>query len=365
MGEKLIQWEALSDFSKRIMMAVGVSAEDAFKVADNLVLSNLRGIDSHGVSRLRRYVDGVVTKYIIPDARPKAVRETSVLANVDGGNGLGQVAGHFSMELAIEKARKEGLSMVTTHNSNHYGFAGYYPLMALKHDLIGVSMTNSAPLVVPTYGKNALIGTNPIAVSAPTSKRLPWVMDFANSVTPRGKIELYNRLGKKIPEGWATDETGRITTDAARVLKNLAGQLGGGILPLGGESETYGSHKGYGLLVMVDIFCGILSGANYGPKVTTKKDGKIVPPSVGHMFLVINPDFFIELDEFKRRMDDYMDTLAHSEKSEGQDRIYLHGEKEFEEDARRRKNGIPLDEKTVESLTKLSEEFGEKITFME
>lgn len=365
MEGKLIQWKNLRDFSKRAMMKMGVSEDDAFKVADNLVSSNLRGIDSHGVARLGRYVDGIKTGYIIPDAKPEVVKESSVLANVDGHNGLGQVMGWFGMELAINKAKQEGIGFVTVLNSNHYGYAGYYPLMALENDFVGVSMTNSAPLVVPTFGKNAIIGTNPIAVTAPTAKNRPWVMDFATSVVPRGKLEVYNRLGKKLPAGWATDEKGHVTDDPGRVLKNLGSLLGGGLLPLGGAGEEHGGHKGYGLNVMVDLFCAILSGSNYGPHVVSKKEGKINFPRVGHMFMAIDPDYLVGKEEFKKNMDRYIDELINSDKAEGEKRIYVHGEKEFEEQERREKNGIPLDSKTVESLLSISTELDEPINFMD
>jgi LDH2 family malate/lactate/ureidoglycolate dehydrogenase len=365
MEEKRIHWEKLLDFSKRALMRLEVAERDAFMVADNLVSSNLRGIDSHGVARLARYVDGIKTGYIIRDARPKIVKESSVLANVDGGNGLGQVMGTFGMELAIKKAQKEGLGMVTVFNSNHYGYAGYYPLMAVKLDLIGISMTNSAPLAVPTFGKDALIGTNPIAVTAPTRKNLPWVMDFATTTVPRGKLEVYNRLGKSLPEGWATDENGHVTQDPARVLKNLGAFLGGGLLPLGGAGEEYGGHKGYGLNVWVDVFCGILSGSNYGPHLRSKKDGKVVHPRIGHFFMAFDPDYFVGKEEFKDRMDKFIDELKGSTKAQGENRIYIHGEKEFEMQDKREKEGCPLDAKTVESLTKISQEYDEPIEFMD
>ena len=364
MAEKVIQWKNLLDFCKGVLMKLGVSENDAFMVADNLVSSNLRGIDSHGVARLDRYVDGIKTKYIIPDVKPKITKESAVLANVDGQNGLGQVIGTFGMELAITKALKNGFGMVSVFNSNHYGYAGYYSMMALKHNLIGISMTNSAPLVVPTFGKNALMGTNPIAVAAPTKKNRPWVMDFATSTVPRGKIEVYNRLNKKMPLGWATDENGNVTDDAVRVERNLKDLLGGGLLPLGGAGETYGGHKGYGLTVMIDMFCAILSGSNYGPHVVSKKDGKIVYPKVGHSFMVIDPEYFAGINEFKKSMDHYIDELKNSAKAEGESRIYVHGEKEFEMQEHREKTGCPLDDKTVEKLLSLSRIFSVPITFI-
>lgn len=364
MNEKLIHWQKLLDFTERAMMKVGVAQEDAHKVADNLVSSNLRGIDSHGVARLGRYIDGIKSGYIIANAKPKIVKESSIMANVDGGNGLGQVAGYLGMELAIDKAKKEGFGFVTVFASNHFGYAAYYPLMALKHDFVGVGMTNSAPLVVPTFGKNALTGTNPIAVVVPTKKNKPWVMDFATSTVPRGKIEVYNRLTKKLPDGWATDEKGQVTDDPAKVVYNLNNLIGGGLLPLGGAGELYGGHKGYGLNVMVDVFCGILSGANFGPNLVSKKEGKAAHPSIGHTFMAIDPEYFIGAEQLKNRMDEYIDLLKTSQKAAGESRIYVHGEKEFEMQERREKEGCPLDAKTVEALTKISQDFDEPIEFM-
>ncbi len=365
MNEKLIHWKDLFDFVTNVMIQLNVREEDAKKVADNLVIANLRGVDSHGVARLKRYVDGIKTGYIIPDVQPKIVKETAIMANVDGQNGLGQVAGVFGMELVLKKTRKQGIGMVTVFNSNHYGIAGYYSMMALKHDFIGISMTNSSPLVVPTFSRDALIGTNPISVAVPTKKNRPWVLDMATSVVPRGKLEVYNRLGKKLPDGWATDETGRGTNDPARVLRNLLDRLGGGIFPLGGEGELHSGHKGYGMSVMVDIFSALLSGSNFGPDVVNKKNGRVTFPRVGHMFMAIDPDYFVGKEVLKDKMDEYIDLLKNSKKAEGQARVYVHGEKEFEKHEIREKEGIPLDAKTVESLLKISEEFNVPIQFKE
>ena len=360
---KLFTGKICFDFVVAVMQKLDVTEENAKTVADNLVLANLRGVDSHGVARLSRYVDGIKTGYIIPKNEPVITKQTCSLANVDARNGLGQVAGKFGMELALQKAKKEGMAYVTVFNSNHFGIAGYYALMALKEDFIGISMTNSAPLVVPTYSKNAIFGTNPIAVAAPTNKNLPWVMDSATSVAPRGKVELYNRLGKPLPAGWATDETGRGTSDAARVLKNLADQLGGGLLPLGGESEELAGHKGYGLIVMVDILTSVISGSNFGPDVVSKKNGQAHFPRVGHMFMAIDPEYFVGKNEFKNRMDSYIDLLKNSEKAEGAERIWVHGEKEYEEQEYRSKKGLPLDAKTVESLDKISKDFSVELKY--
>ncbi|MHA2174988.1 MAG: Ldh family oxidoreductase, partial [Candidatus Hodarchaeales archaeon] len=248
MTSQLVHYKDLLDFAQQVIMKMGSSEKDGFYVADNLVTSNLRGIDSHGVGRLKRYVDGIKSGYILPSAKPHIVKDSPVIANINAKNGLGQPVSVFAMKFAIEKALNSGVGITTVYDSNHYGFAGYYAMQALEHDLIGISMTNSEPLVVPTFSKNAMIGTNPIAFAAPTKTEKPWVMDLATSVVPSGKLEVHDRLGKDIPAGWATDETGKSTINPGQVLKNLYRGLGeGGIFPLGGEGEVHGGHKGYGL----------------------------------------------------------------------------------------------------------------------
>lgn len=363
MIDRMIHHEELLVFVQEVLMKMGASKEDAFCVADNLVTSNLRGIDSHGVGRLKRYVEGIKTGYIIPGAKPVVEKESLVIANISAMNGLGQPAGVFGMKKAIEKGMNTGVGIVTVFDSNHYGFAGYYAMMALEHDLIGISMTNSEPLVVPTFSKNAMIGTNPIAFASPTKSEKPWVMDLATSVVPSGKLEVHDRLGKEIPPGWATDETGKSTDDPAQVLTNLYRGLGeGGIFPLGGEGELHGGHKGYGLATMVEILCGVISGANILRDVDFKGGNH---PRVGHFFMVLDPSFFIDIDSYKTRMDDLINRMKTAEKAEGQSRIFVHGEKEFEEHDRRAANGIPLDERTAESLVGFSDEFSIDLQFFE
>ncbi len=366
MSEIRIHHEDLRIFTQQVIMRVGASEEDAYYVADNLVTSNLRGIDSHGVGRLKRYVEGIRTGYMLAQAKPVVLRDSSVIVNIDAMNGLGQPSGVFGMRLAIERCLKSGVGIATVFNSNHYGFAGYYAMMALEHDLIGISMTNSEPLVVPTFSRNAMIGTNPIAFAAPTKTEQSWVMDLATSVVPSGKLEVYDRKGQSIPPGWATDETGKSTENPAQVLKNLYRGLGeGGIFPLGGEGELHGGHKGYGLATMVDVLCGVLSGGNYLKDLKFYKDGKPSHPRIGHFFMALDPSYFIDIDSFKTRMDDMIVRLKNAERAEGQGRIFVHGEKEFEEQDRREEKGIPLDERTAESLTGFSHEFSIDLKFIE
>jgi LDH2 family malate/lactate/ureidoglycolate dehydrogenase len=364
MTDSLIHHADLLVFAQQVIMKMGGSEDDAFHVADNLVTSNLRGIDSHGVGRLERYVEGIRSGYILPKAKPVVGRDSPVIANVDAMNGLGQPVSVFAMKMAIEKARHTGIGIVTVYGSNHYGFAGYYAMMALEFDLIGISMTNSEPLVVPTFSKNAMIGTNPIAFAAPTGSEKSWVMDLATSVVPSGKLEVHDRLGKEIPSGWATDESGRSTVNPAQVLSNLYRGLGeGGIFPLGGEGELHGGHKGYGLATMVEILTGVMSGANILRDVAFR-EGEAKFPRVGHFFMALDPSYFIDIDSFKTRMDEMIISFKNAEKAEGQSRIFVHGEKEFEEHDHREKHGIHLDERTVESLVGFSNEFSIDLQFM-
>ncbi|MGQ9627294.1 MAG: Ldh family oxidoreductase [Anaerolineae bacterium] len=356
-----VKAEALKDFCAKVFEALGVWPDDAAITADVLVAADLRGIDSHGAARLRRYVNGLRQGIMLARPEIKTLHETATTALIDGGAGLGHPIGVRAMKLAIGKAKEMGAGFVAVRNSNHYGIAGYYAMMALPHEFIGISMTNSELLVVPTFGRDAMLGTNPIAVAIPAGKERPFVLDMATSVVPRGKLEVYERLEKPLPLGWATDEYGLGTTDASRVLKNIINRGGGGILPLGGEGELFGGHKGYGLALLVDILSGVLSGAGYANTVYPKDEsGRPLPSNVGHFFGALRIDAFRPLEEFKATMDDIIRRLKNSAKAEGQKRIYIHGEKEFEMEERRRLEGIPLHPKVAESLRQIGEEVGVK-----
>ena len=336
------------------MKKLGVPAGDARTTTDVLVTADLRGIESHGVARLGRYVAGLKKGFMRPTDQSRIIKETKATALVDGGQSLGQVVGRKGMDLAIKKARDTAVGVVAVRNSNHYGIAGYYSLMALEHNLVGVSTTNAGPLVVPTFGRTAILGTNPISLAAPALKEKAFVLDMATSTVPRGKVEVYNRLGKPMPHGWAVDETGRSSTDPKRVLNALANRLGGGLLPLGGEGEDLGGHKGYGLALMVDVLSGVLSGAATGLQVYADEQR----PNVGHFFMALDPAAFRPLDEFRRDMDRLARELKDSPKAHGQDRIYVHGEKSFARMEKYRQEGIPLDPKVVENLKKIGADLG-------
>ncbi len=345
---------ALRRFCEEALKKLGVPAGEARTTTDVLVTADLRGIESHGVARLGRYVAGLKKGFMRPTDQSRIIKETKATALVDGGQSLGQVVGRKGMDLAIKKARDTAVGVVAVRNSNHYGIAGYYSLMALEHNLVGVSTTNAGPLVVPTFGRTAILGTNPISLAAPALKEKAFVLDMATSTVPRGKVEVYNRLGKPMPHGWAVDETGRSSTDPKRVLNALANRLGGGLLPLGGEGEDLGGHKGYGLALMVDVLSGVLSGAATGLQVYADEQR----PNVGHFFMALDPAAFRPLDEFRRDMDRLARELKDSPKAHGQDRIYVHGEKSFARMEKYRQEGIPLDPKVVENLKKIGADLG-------
>jgi LDH2 family malate/lactate/ureidoglycolate dehydrogenase len=355
-----VVWEGpLGEFCTRVFVKLDVPPEDAGLTADNLVAANLRGIDSHGVARLRRYVNGLRDGVMVARPDDRVVHETAATALVDGGGGLGQPVSVRAMRLAIKKAQQVGAGFVSVRNSNHYGIAGYYAMMALDHDCIGLSMTNAAVLVVPTFGRDAVLGTNPISVAAPAGDQRPFVLDMATSTVPRGKLEVYHRQEKLLPMGWATDESGVPTVDAGHVLENLLARAGGGLLPLGGAGEEYGGHKGYGLALLVDVLAGVLPGAGYANRIYPKTpEGKPLPADVGHFFGALRVDGFRPLDDFKATMDDIIRRLRGSAKAEGQERVYIHGEKEFEVADERRAHGIPLHPKVVADLRSIAEELG-------
>jgi LDH2 family malate/lactate/ureidoglycolate dehydrogenase len=352
-----VQAESLKAFCRRVFERLDVPSEDAEVTADNLVLADLRGISSHGVARLRRYVNGLRDGVMVARPDIKIVHQTPATALMDGGAGLGQPVSVRAMRLAIQKAQDVGAGFVTVRNSNHFGIAGYYALMALKEEMIGISLTNAAPLVVPTFGRDAMLGTNPISVAAPAAEEHAFVLDMATSTVPRGKLEVYHREEKQIPVGWATDEHGLPTDDAGRVLENLLARAGGGLLPLGGAGELMSGHKGYGLALLVDLLSGVLPGAGYANTIYPKtSEGKPLPANVGHFFGALRIDGFRPVDEFKATMDDIIQRLKNTPKSEGEDRIYIHGEKEFEVEAERRAKGVVLHPKVVADLQAIAKE---------
>ncbi len=349
--ERIVRPESLKAFCSEALRKLRVPDEEAEITADVLVSADLRGVESHGVSRLPRYAKRLMNNWIRPEAKLTVRKETPVSLLVDAENSLGQVVAYRVMELCIEKAKKSDIAFAAVGNSNHIGIAGYYAMMALKEDMIGLCMTNAWPLIVPTFGIEPILGTNPMAFAIPTKHERPFVLDMATSVVPIGKMEVYRRHGKNVPVGWAIDESGEPAVDTETVMRCVYKTKCGGLLPLGGLEETAG-YKGYGLSLLVDILSGILPCAAYGPHVGIPEDPK--PSNIGHFLGAIDIKAFTSVDEFKDRMDIMIRSIRASAKAKGQDRIYIHGEKEWELEEQYRRTGIPLYLKVWENLRDLA-----------
>jgi len=342
--------EDLKDYVRRFFRKLEVPEIDAQIAADVLVSADLRGISSHGVIRLHTYYGDRLRRHLIDPLSPlKVLNESAATLALDGGNGLGQAVAYRAMTRCITKAEEADLAVTTVRNSNHFGIAGYYAMMALPHDMIGVSLTNSRALVAPTFGKRGAIGTNPIAVAVPAGEERPYVLDMATSIAPIGKVAVYQKAGKMIPEGWGVDKDGHITADPGQVID------GGALLPLGGSEEMRG-YKGYGLSLMVDLLSGVLSGAAFGKSVG--KPSEKHHADIGHFFAVIKIENFRPVDLFKKDMDDYIRELRATPKLPGQQRIFIHGEKEYELENKYRREGVPLMTKVVDSLKEAGEDAG-------
>jgi LDH2 family malate/lactate/ureidoglycolate dehydrogenase len=320
--------------------------------ADLMVLTDLRGVDSHGIDMLPRYHEWWQGGFIAMDAEAEVVRDDMATALLDGGKGLGHPVSSLAMRMAIDKARTYGMGMVAVRNSNHYGAAANYSMMALAHDLIGLSTTNTAYVaMVPTFGKKAMIGTNPISFAAPAGRHAPFVLDMATTTVAIGKIRVAMRRRRPIPGGWALDDQGRQTTDPEIALKHRL------LSPVGGSREQ-GGHKGYGLGVMVDVLSGILSGGVYGDLFWRSDMPQRRTHNVGHWFAALDPGRFRPIADFKRDMDDYFEALKSSPRAEGQERIYVAGEPEAESERRRRRDGIPLAPVLVQTVNEIARSLG-------
>jgi len=345
----------LKEFTAKVFMHFKVGEEDAMQAADVLSKADVRGIDSHGVARLRSYVDMFSIGRINPTPKIKIVREKKSIATVDGDSGLGLVVGPKANMIAMEKAAQYGSGWVSVCNTNHYGIASYYSLQALERDMIGWSMTNSSRIVVPLWGAERRLGTNPISIAFPGYKNPPIVIDLATSVVAFGKIEIAKRQGKKVPEGWMIDSLGNSSTNPEDVYD-------GGLLPLGSTREL-GGHKGYALSAMVDILCCVLSGANWGPfappfALFEKAPEQSVGKGIGHFFGAMEIDGFEDVDVFKKRIDHWIEVFRSTKPTPGHDAVLIPGDPEREAEAVRSKEGIPLIQAVVDDLTAISKKTG-------
>ncbi len=352
----MFTYEFLHGFTQNAFLKMGCSPEDAHVIADVFLAAELRGHSSHGMLRLKDYYELWKSGRI--NVRPvvRIVHESPSTAVVDGDNAVGMVAARKSMQIAIEKAKNAGTGWVATRNSNHFGIAGYYAMMALKEDMVGICLTNANPLVAPTFSISRMMGTNPVAVAIPAMNQPPLVADFATTPIARGKLAVAEKKGEKVAYGFVQDKNGQPSDDPS-ILKS-----GGSMLTLGGD-RLHGSHKGYCMTALVDIFSAVFSGANFGP---------FVPPSVaylpvlekkvgegtGHFFGAMRIDAFQPREEFLNKMDSWIETFRSAKPAEGQEKVLIPGDPEREAEQMIRKNGISLVPAVIKDIEDIAEALG-------
>lgn len=349
-------YEYLENFTKSVFIKMGCPPEDAQLATDVFMAAELRGLPSHGMIRIKDYFQLWQAKRINVRPNMKIVHQTPSTAVFDGDGAIGMIAASRSMQIAIEKAEKAGTGWVSTRNSNHFGIAGYYAMMALEKDMIGISMTNANPLVAPTFSVSRLLGTNPVAVAIPAGEKDPFVADFSTTPIARGKLAVAARQGNKVPLGYVQDKDGA-ASDQPDILKE-----GGSMLTLGGDYE-HGSHKGYCMSAVVDIFSAVLSGANFGP---------FVPPSVaylpvleekvgegtGHFFGAMRIDAFRPASEFKSMMDQWITTFKNAKPAEGQNEVLIPGEPEKRKEETIKQEGINVMPTVVKEMKEIAKYLG-------
>jgi L-2-hydroxycarboxylate dehydrogenase (NAD+) len=348
--------QVVKDFMMDVFQGLGVPPEDAHICADVLIASDLRGIESHGVARLKYYYDRIQAGVQFTQTEMEVVRETETTALVDGHHGMGHVIAYRSMRMAIEKARQYGLGAVAVRNGTHFGIAGYYPLMAAQEGMMGLTVTNARPAIAPTFGTEPMLGTNPIAFAAPSDMPFPFCFDGATSITQRGKIEVAARAEKPVPEGWVIDAEGGPATDPDQILADL-GKATAALLPLGGAGELFAGYKGYDLATMVEILSASLcEGMFMKDLLGFAADGSRRPYMLGHFFLAIDVEHFIPLEISRRITGQIMRALQNARKAPGQDHIYVAGEKEHLIGEIVRERGAPVNRNLQKELQTMRDE---------
>ena len=356
-----VPFDLLERFARELLAGIGVPPADAAICAEVLLAADRRGIDSHGIQRLKSiYYDRIVKDRVQqPVTRFEVVRDVKATAVVDGHHGMGMVIAQRCMAMAIRKAREHGVGVVTARNSTHYGIAGYYALMACEAGMVGLTGTNARPSIAPTFGVEPMLGTNPLVFGCPTDEAFHFTNDYATSTTQRGKIELYARLGKPLPTGWVVDQNGETRTDAAGVLKDLTTGKAA-LTPVGGMGEELSGYKGYGYATVVEVLSAALQQGNFLQQLTGLEDGHKCPPRLGHFFLAMDISAFCEVAAFKKTTGDILRALRASRKAPAAERIYTCGEKEYLAWLDRKDKGAPVPRVTQQELIAMRDEVGLK-----
>lgn len=350
--------ETIQSFAIDVFTALGVPPDEAKTCAEVLITSDLRGIESHGVGRLKMYYDRVKQGILSPTTKFEIVKETETTALIDGHNGMGHVISVRAMEMVIDKARKYGMGSAAVRESTHFGIDGYYPLMAAAEGMIGMAFTNARPSMAPTFGVDPLLGTNPIAFGAPSDEEFPFLYDAATSITQRGKIEVLDRAEKPTPAGWVIDRQGKTATDTKAILAGLK-KKENAFVPLGGIGETMGGQKGYDLATMVEILSASLQGGMFLSALSGfNPDGSSRPHRLGHFFMAIDIEHFVPLEQFKKTTGDILRGLRNSTKAPGEEHIYTAGEKEWMKEKGIRTHGIPINPNLQKNLLIMQEDLG-------
>jgi LDH2 family malate/lactate/ureidoglycolate dehydrogenase len=353
-----VEFDLLERFMRDSFIGLGVPQEDAAVCAEVLITSDKRGIDSHGISRMKPiYYDRINLGIQQPVTQFEIVKETETTAVVDGHHGMGHAISKRAMQMAIDKAKRYGLGMVAVRNSTHYGIAGYYSLMAIENGMIGITGTNARPSIAPTFGVENMLGTNPLTLGCPTDEPFPFLLDCATSVSQRGKIEVCAREGKPCPPGWVVDRDGNTSTDAKQILKDLvAGQAA--FVPLGGIGEDGAGFKGFGFATFVEILSAALQDGSCMKKLIGFEDGKPAPYKLGHFFLAIDVAHFVPLSVFEKIAGNICRSLRESEKAKGEERIYTAGEKEYLAGLERQDKGAPIKDSLRAEMDTMRQELG-------
>ena len=352
-----VPWELMNDFMIDVFVGYGVPREDAAICADVLLESDRRGIESHGCNRFKPiYLDRIKNGTLLPETKIDIVKDTPTTVVMDANNGMGMVASYRMMEKLIEKAKQYGMAGGAIFNSTHYGIAGYWTNMAEKAGMIGITGTNARPSVAPTFGIEPMMGTNPMTFSMPTDEEFGFELDCATSIVQNGKIEFYERSGKETPAGLVVSESGETMTDSGQILKDMrAGKAA--LLPLGGLGEQTGGYKGYGYTAVVEILSAALAGGPYMKDLNGKDaEGNNQMYRLGHFFIVMNPEFFMGEETFRKTTGGILRELRASKKAPGHDRIYTAGEKEYEAWLDRKDKGVPVGDAIQKELMQLRDE---------